>query len=709
MRLTKFPIALAILVAALVLPAPHPARADGSLINKAPNIAGPVQVHLVYPDKDGNQQDVDLASAPQPLLSALPGDLQQLHGSPLLTSPIGDAFGQLWSTLQGPDCGSVVADIQRLIWGPLIKDFSGCSFSQLTSLTAIQQSQWPDPDPYQWAPVSGQRLLLDYWVPDNTLVLKAASGNTTGEDEQFTLVFDIHVQLMLTAADPTSFPDAAGCPYSVTAFQYVTGLSVMGGDHTKEIGDIITKAAQDVGGGDPEGAAKDTALAIANLGLTDIVDAHLRDDISGHLVGFLTIPGPVDLSSASRLQGFNQFDSGCKAVENMGVSKFDASATPDGHLRFTLTHPANPAPSIVGDANAQPRLQGPVIAASDSEVKAGDSLAITGNYFSFSQGTQILLSWYGVGTDSPISYHSEIKWGPKGGQLQTMTVDPSQKNFSDPSTYPITGLTPGTTYQFQVRDCDPITCTPWSAENDIAAGGSNQVTISIDSAPLPKRIGNGTLKSDGTFSAAATIPPDTAAGKHTIYAVTGDVQPASQGTPPHLLPGGVGPLLGDPSQSAPPSPSVNNSALTTPILNPSNAGNLPISNLPVGNQQPGGDQQASTTITVVGGDQKLSPTLEFWDAQGHGQVQQSLWSGSFYSVHGSHFTPGGHVKISVGTAGGTVLTNATVGSDGTFTSDPSAPLTAPSSPTTAYTLVATEVLNGQTLQATDSVPVAVLK
>jgi hypothetical protein len=170
--------------AAAALALPNGARADGSIVNKAPVISGPVQVYLVYPDPSGNQQDVDLANVQQSVVGALPADLQSLRGSALLTSPLEVAFGQLWSTLQDQDCGSVTADIQRLMWGPELKGFSSCSFGASTQLTANQQTQWPVPGTYPVDYASGQRLLLDYTVPYNTVVLRAASGNTTGEDEQ---------------------------------------------------------------------------------------------------------------------------------------------------------------------------------------------------------------------------------------------------------------------------------------------------------------------------------------------------------------------------------------------------------------------------------------------------------------------------------------------------------------------------------------------
>ena len=72
--------------------------AGTSLVNNSSVISGPLSVHLVYTDQNGQPQDLDLARA-QNLPAALPDGFQQLHTSQLLTQPLNSSFNQLWTSL----------------------------------------------------------------------------------------------------------------------------------------------------------------------------------------------------------------------------------------------------------------------------------------------------------------------------------------------------------------------------------------------------------------------------------------------------------------------------------------------------------------------------------------------------------------------------------------------------------------------------------
>jgi len=690
-------------------------HADGSLINKAPNVAGPVQVHLAYADQSGNPQDVDLASAPQSLLSELPGDLQQLHGSPLLTAPLSDAFGQIWASLRDQDCGVISAQIQSDIHTSDNGAYgvSACSFSPLATLTATQETEWSDISQYPPPDVTGHRLLLDYWVPDNTVVFKVTSPYTCADsnlvcaaDPQFTLSFDIHLQIALTEDDPSTFPNSLGCPLSVSASQWLLFDGVDGGDVSGQIRDALAAAAKELGTSAASGAASGQPLVttagvaataaklaakLAGIGIDAIGNNGLRDTVSADL-NFLSVPWPVDAGANPAVQGFNAFVRGCAASESLGITKFDASATPDGSLRFTLMHAADTAPSINANlAQGEPNLSLPALAASESEVNAGGQLTITGSNFHVPQGTQVQLVWDSA--DHPIGW-SQIKWGSSGGRLQTMTVTASRQYTIGPSSYQITGLTPGVTYQFQVRDCDALTCTPWSAEADIttAGAGSGQVALYLDSVSAANQIGASTLQGDGSFSATVTIPGSATPGQHTVIAVVGASQ-GSQNLPlPSLplVPFGAGALPGG-SQGTP-APSGSGNGV---VIDPNLIGNLG----GAGGSQATTGQQASTTTTVVAAGQKLQPVIAVIDPATNAVVQaiqQSTSSSAPYTLRGQGFVKGGKVTVSLDTAGGPVLATTTVADDGTF----SAKFKTPADATRDHLLVATEIVNGQTIQAT---------
>jgi hypothetical protein len=122
----------------------------------------------------------------------------------------------------------------------------------------------------------------------------------------------------------------------------------------------------------------------------------------------------------------------------------------------------------------------------------------------------------------------------------------------------------------------------------------------------------------------------------------------------------------------------------------------------------GGNKVASPPIqiTVLGANQAATPQLSVVDTN-ENLVVQSVEVSFPYTLEGSYFTPGGTVSIYVDTASGKPIATATVGgqaSDGTF----QVKLTMPSTAAGNHTLLAVETVNGQTIQATDSVFVQAL-
>jgi hypothetical protein len=659
-------------------------------------------------DPSGAPQDVDLASAPQSLIDHLPSDLQQLHASPLLTSPLSDAFLQLWTSVRDQDCDAIKAQIVNDVHsddshGVPAASLSGCSFnSKLVELYATQQTEWPTPGTYPAVYVTGHRILLDYWVPDNTVTFKVTTPYTCAEsnavcaaDPQFTLSFDIDIQLTLTEDDPTTFPNSLGCPLSVSALQFVTLRAVDGGDVSGQIQDALAAAAAEVSTSANTGAASGQplvttaglaataaklAVKLAGIGVDAIGNNGLRDTVSADL-SFLSIPWSIDTGWNPAVQGFNAFDRGCAAAASLGITRFDASATPDGSLRFTLVHAQDPAPMIdVSLAQGYPNLSSPAIAANVSEVHAGDSFTLSGSNFRVPQGTQIQLVWDGAA--HPVGW-SEVRWGPKGGPLTTMTVDATRQYVTGPSSYQVSRLTPGATYQFQVRDCDVLTCTPWSAEADVATAGSGagQVAVCLDSVAPANQIGTGTLQADGTFSMTATIPGSAAPGQHTLIAVSGGPQ-GSANLPLPLR-------LGSGSQGASTPPLGGSIAVDPNLLgNPGGAGGSPA----------GAGQQATTTIMVVGAGQKLQPVIAVVDPATNAvltTLQQATSSSAPYTVRGQGFVKRGTMTLLLDSTSGPQLASVMVADDGSFTATFKAPLDA----TGDHLLVATEIANGQTVQA----------
>jgi hypothetical protein len=115
---------------------------------------------------------------------------------------------------------------------------------------------------------------------------------------------------------------------------------------------------------------------------------------------------------------------------------------------------------------------------------------------------------------------TDLEFGPVGGALRT---DRLAATAAGACSAGVTAkpLTPSTAYQFRARDCDPFTCSPWSAV--VRAS-----TTRIDRAPgavgleLDRQValGGARIDASGNFDLPITIPAGTPAGPHTIRAAT---------------------------------------------------------------------------------------------------------------------------------------------------------------------------------------------
>ena len=110
--------------------------------------------------------------------------------------------------------------------------------------------------------------------------------------------------------------------------------------------------------------------------------------------------------------------------------------------------------------------------------------------------------------------------GPANGptHVDKIPID----NFACTTRYPLGNLTPATAYQFRARDCDDVTCSPWTAPFTLTTlpdTGPTQVSLTLDGAPLTSTAAN----ADGMFDADVVIPAETPAGTHTLRAASGEL------------------------------------------------------------------------------------------------------------------------------------------------------------------------------------------
>lgn len=194
----------------------------------------------------------------------------------------------------------------------------------------------------------------------------------------------------------------------------------------------------------------------------------------------------------------------------------------------------NPGAAPVPVPLDQTSFTRPMISTGQPVATAGTAVQVSGQYFppsvNFATALPITLGHGGYGENSVIlggvcfGGATELQWGPVGGQQKVERLAGGADGRCATS-FNATNLTPSTAYQFRARDCDPLTCSPWSALLKVttAKGDPNKdkVTLTLDNGIA---LATTTVNAQGKFEATVTIPAGTAAGTHTIYAVSGDAK-----------------------------------------------------------------------------------------------------------------------------------------------------------------------------------------
>jgi hypothetical protein len=537
------------------------ARADNTLINQSPSIAGLIQLHFQFPDRQNNQQNETPSSLPTPLSSVLPS-IFRLQNSPLLTQALWVQFAALSQNVSAQTCAAITSQIGSLIHkigtdgSNTAYNIGPCKPIGFVSLVATEQTKWIGPtsctlaDPNCIAEqltgpniISGHRLVLDYFVPNNVITFYVTTKTTCSasaadplcpDDPQFWLVYDTDIQLIATSSDPNSL----SCPFTVDARQILSGETL---SDNKISGTLDSEAQSYIRGLNPVTIVETYGMALvapsAALMLKSDADQlaarflnpNLVDMVSATLV--LANPGPVDLSSVPALKELQAFLTNCNSGDNLGFMQFEASAVanagasldgiPGFDLNFILTHPIDATPPTLTNATAvaannlfQPQLTG-----SAPQLHAGQKLTVNGMNF---VSTQTKLSWTDAGaggaTESDVQYHQ------KGSTQSPTTVTLTRTGPNDNGNgYSPTGLISGATYEFQVRDCDLVTCTPYSTVLDVTTAGqsANMVTLYLDSVAPANKLAAITVNAAGQFSVPVTISAETPAGDHAILAIVG--------------------------------------------------------------------------------------------------------------------------------------------------------------------------------------------
>jgi hypothetical protein len=448
-----------------------------------------------YPDKGTGQTDTQstLFLLGLPISQSQKNTLTPLSLLPLVQ--LGPAFDQIWSQTPDSDgkialdkaCGIAQQQVtQQVNQGSYHAYNTTCSFTQTGGSVGAQiQTSWSGPEnPQTLQPttITGDRLELDYLVHNNSVTFDVTSPYTGGvsplSDAKFTANFDLMLTVYLVTSDST-------CSMKPTLEATISNFSIAGDN------------------------------AEAQFAMSNIPDVQSLIGVANSVMNQKTIPAPSSLTN--QLGPLTQvWGVAC----SLGFPQVSATLDPAKGLAVQFTHPLAGAPLTFGQVG---NLFGATIAADQSDqVNAGAPIAIDGNYFTYyapnsSSSTALTFSWTDIMPASQLVL-SDVSWGPQGGKTQTVPISRTPNDNKD--TYQATGLSGNAPYQFQVRDCDIVTCSQWSDWQTWTTGalGSNTVQFWLD-GDASNKIGTATVGQDGTFTTQVTIPSGTSAGPHTLNAL----------------------------------------------------------------------------------------------------------------------------------------------------------------------------------------------
>ena len=516
-------------------------------------IWGPVEVHLVFNDANGKQQDYSLAEAPPDILSKLPLALQAVSKFPLLNPKVRYFDGQ-WLANRDTICKEVVANVEQAMpYGqnnqaynvscrPFKYGFMSIGIDPMAASYFTQyNSQGAEVIPAGGYPTNKVRQLqISLSVPLNVVPMTItspctchSSNLTCNKDPDFTMSFEatFNVVANSTALDAWKFG-----PKPQMKIEYYAGMDGLGWtdgkDYEVKVAELEQKLEQQLAGVVVTLAATGDLSVVAVVGelIYDLFkygiggiyeatcDANLYNTVHAYLSGEYNTTTIVKMANQASA-AFNDLFLALDTASAVGFTDLEIEGVGDEKkyqtaLQFRLIYPAPAKPKVENVAatlNKGIHLTPPSIGTGGQQVKPGVPFLVSGSNFQLAYTDQLEISWdktvFGIAK-------SQLQWGPKGGTMQPVTI-------AVVDGYKATNLKPATTYQFRVQECDGITCSPWSdwLETSTESGGSGTVRLWLDD-DTAHPIGTAPLGPGGGEVITATIPAGTAAGTHTLNAAT---------------------------------------------------------------------------------------------------------------------------------------------------------------------------------------------
>jgi len=497
------------------------------------SLIGPMRLNLAFIDQNGTPRAALVTSLPSSALASIPG-LQKAAASPLLEWQKGKGgyLDGLWSAMRSSVCSDMQRGIVKLVnhspnWA---YDVQPCAMNSRGYLTAAFQTQWQNE---QYQSVNGRRIRFNYVVPLNGVTFWVTSPGTChrgtscpfgATDPQYTVAFSAIISVTCTGASGATGP-SLGLPAACVPASSITVDGVYGGDVTgnlkaaavswvqqldAEAGSVVVTAGASAAVAAAAAIAGAISVAIKGIGtaIASVNDQHLRDQVSAWIVGFIG-SGTVAANAKSASAQFQDLFQQAYFAQLAGLKGFGVGVGAGFGLDFTMGY-APPAKPVVRNITASQNatsLFSPTIALAQPQVQPGETVAVQAESFRGAYVNELDVGWNKTVIGSP---STAVNWGPPNTTTSTNSLTFQAKN-----------LKPGTQYGFRVRECDGITCSPWSETlvTKTEAGGSNEVFFYLDSDSAHP-VGAATLSdsSGAAFTTPITIPNSTKPGAHVLNA-----------------------------------------------------------------------------------------------------------------------------------------------------------------------------------------------
>jgi hypothetical protein len=222
-------------------------------------------------------------------------------------------------------------------------------------------------------------------------------------------------------------------------------------------------------------------------------------------------------------------------IESVAVPAGFKSCAPDVDAesrtpRLVLIHPLDPAPTLEQVTPGDEGFFHPTLGANRLQVHGGDAIMLTGANFPADRASRAGVQWND--TVSGALLRSDVDVSINNAPAKRVAVP--RQVADTKNVFFATSLAPKSQVTFSVRDCDKLTCTPFSNTVAVSTDLPSTVGFSLQSGGVSVGLpGSATVDANGAFSSAVTIPNTIQPG---VYRLSASVGSAEAGVSITVLP-----------------------------------------------------------------------------------------------------------------------------------------------------------------------------